>query len=482
MYAILFLGFTAFAFCLVLTPLLRNLFIYFDVVDRADTERRFHTGSIPRVGGIAIVVSYVLALALVLLTSPAKATLSVQHKALLGSLLPAAGLVFLTGLLDDIFQLKPLQKLAGQILGAALAVGLGARLSVFGGHHASPWVTVPLSLIWLLACTNALNLIDGMDGLAAGVGLLATVTTIVAGIFSGNLGLVAATVPLAGCLLAFLRYNFNPASIFLGDCGSLTIGFMLGCFGLIWSQQSGSVAGLVAPLMAFALPLIDVCLSIGRRYLRSAPILKGDRGHIHHMILARGFNPRAATLILYGVCLIAALLSLMQTFGGYQSHGVFIFIFCVLVFIGVNYLGYVELGAARRSFSRKVLLRTVKEEVYLHELTAALNKVTDTKGCWQIVLTVSADMEFSSVKLRMHGDSFERVFDSVQGAQPSCSIALSIGPAGNLWVTKAVTGESSVLMMRAIVHLRDLLEKKEFPVQNPDLTATDELAEYSGAA
>jgi UDP-GlcNAc:undecaprenyl-phosphate GlcNAc-1-phosphate transferase len=485
MHAIVFLGLTAFAFCLVLTPVFQKLFVRLGIVDRPDRERKVHTGQIPRIGGIPIVLSYVLALGLVILISPASATLSVQHKALLWSLLPATGIVFLTGLLDDIFTLKPIQKLAGQVLGAGLAVGLGARLSLFAGHPASLWVTVPLSLFWLLACTNALNLIDGMDGLAAGVGLLASVATMLAAIINGNLGLAAATVPLVGCLFSFLYYNFSPASIFLGDCGSLTIGFMLGCFGLIWSQHTGPMLGMAAPLMTLALPLIDVCLSIGRRFLRSAPIFKGDRGHIHHMILARGFNARAATLILYGVSVIAALLALMQTFGGYQSHAFFIGVFCVLVFVGVNYLGYVELSAARRTLSRKMLLQAVKEEVYLQELTAAMHKVKNMEECWNVFLTVCGDMNFSSARMLVHGVLFERVLQCSLTDEPSWSVALSLADGGELRFTKAASGESPVFMMRAIVLLHKLLETKQLQVSGLQFESENKVSnmpEFSGAA
>ena len=487
MHAIIILGLASFVFCLVLTPLFRGIFVRLNVVDRADTDRKIHVGAIPRIGGIPIVLSYVLALGLVLFISPASATLAVQHKALLASLLPATGLVFVTGLLDDIFELMPLEKLAGQTLAAGIAVSMGARISLSGVHPVSLWIVVPLSMFWLLVCTNALNLIDGMDGLASGVGLLAAATTMLAGLFSGNTGLVAATVPLVACLLAFLRYNFNPASIFLGDCGSLTIGFMLGCFGLIWSQHTGTLLGMAAPLMTVALPLIDVFLSIGRRYLRSAPIMKADRRHIHHMILARGFNPTAATLILYGVCITAGFLALMQTFGGYKSHGLFIVIFCVLVFVGVNYLGYVELSAARRTFSRKMLLQTVKEEVYLDELTQAIGKATDASACWKVILTVCADMNFSSVRMRMQNKSFEHVFHPVQLNDTTCSISFSFGDGAELRATKAGSGQSPVFVMRAIAHLQQLLANKEALSINgafsretrPDETGVEE---YSGAA
>jgi UDP-GlcNAc:undecaprenyl-phosphate/decaprenyl-phosphate GlcNAc-1-phosphate transferase len=460
MYATLVLGTTAFLLCLILTPLCRNLFLRLDVVDRPDADRKFHGRPIPRVGGIPIMLSYAGGLGIMLLVAPTAATISVQHKELLWSLLPAAGLVFVIGLIDDIVGLKPWQKLTGQTTAAIVAVSLGARLTLFQGHVASLWLSVPLSLVWLLACTNALNLIDGMDGLAAGVGLLASLATLLVAVLSHNLGLAVATVPLVGCLLAFLRYNFNPASIFLGDCGSLTIGFMLGCFGLIWSRHTGTMLGLAAPLMTLALPLIDVCLSIGRRYLRNVPIFKGDRGHIHHMMLARGFNTRAATLILYGVCVIAAFLALVQTFGDYRFHGLVIIVFCVLVYVGVNYLGYIELAAARRTLSRKMILSVVKEDVYLHELTQAVSRIKTLPDYWDVVLAVCKDMNFTTVHMQMQGVHFEEVLED-RGANPSWNLSLSLGPRGSLRVTRTAGHEAPDYMMRALVHLQKLIEEKE---------------------
>jgi UDP-GlcNAc:undecaprenyl-phosphate GlcNAc-1-phosphate transferase len=460
MNAILVLGITAFFFCLVLTPLCRNLFLHFDFVDRPDSDRKLHRMPVPRLGGVPIVLSYVGALGLMLLLGSGTDGIYIQHKQLLWSLLPAAGLVFATGLADDIIGLKPWQKLVGQTIAGLLAISHGAILSGIGGHPASPWISVPLSLFWLIACTNALNLIDGIDGLAAGVGLLASVTTLLAAIFSHNAGLAAATVPLVGCLLAFLYFNFSPASIFLGDCGSLTVGFMLGCFGLIWSQHSGGMLGIAAPLMTLSLPLIDVCLSIGRRYLRSVPIFKGDRGHIHHMIVARGFNQRAAALILYGVCIIAAMFALMEHFGGYQYHGVIIVLFCILVCVGVNYLGYIEISAARRALSRKTVLGAVKEEVYLQQFEASVAEMNTLQDCWDLVRIVSRDMNFATVDLQLDGNTFSEVFSLQDAGDQAWSIALPIGNDGSLTVTGSTTNQPPAFMMRALVSLQQLLKEK----------------------
>ncbi len=169
------------------------------------------------------------------------------------------------------------------------------------GVHTHAWWSIPATILWLLACTNAFNLVDGMDGLAAGVGLFSTLTIFVAALLQQNMALAMATVALAGCLLGFLRYNFNPATTFLGDSGSLLIGFVLVCYGIIWVQKSSTFLGMTAPIMALSLPLFDVTLAIARRFLRTQSIFSADRGHIHHRLLDRGISPRKAVLLLYGL-------------------------------------------------------------------------------------------------------------------------------------------------------------------------------------
>ena len=467
MSTIFLLGATSFLVCMIMTPLCRYLASRFNLLDQPDYERKLHSKPVPRIGGLPIVLSYACALILVSHFAPSGARLYIRHQAMLLSLLPAAGIVFITGLLDDLFVLKPWQKLVGQLSGAALAVSLGTRI-VFHSQHAgtfhavvsSSWVSIPLSLIWLVGCTNAVNLIDGMDGLAAGVGLFATVSTLLVAIFTGNTGLLLATMPLAGCLLAFLYYNFNPASIFLGDSGSLTIGFCLGCFGLIWSNADGTLSGLVAPLMAFALPLLDVSLAISRRYLRRVPIFKGDRGHIHHMVLARGFKVRDTTLILYGVCAVAASLGLLQSVSSARLHGLVIAAFVVLLWAGVRYLDYIELGAARRFFSRQRVFSHVQDEIFLRDLGKSLSAVHTAAECWVVVSEVCADLRFSTVEMYLQGTYF-----STDGKIPENKVVwkmtLPLGGKAYLVLTRTSMEPPPETAMLAIGRLQRELARKE---------------------
>src|SRR5689334_2987755 len=326
MRELLILGGSAFVLSLILTPLCRNLFKRSGMVDRPDQERKLHTRPIPNMGGIPLVIAYLASFGVLLLMTQKASAGGISFAQSL-KLLPPAFIVFATGLLDDRFRLQPWQKLIAQLLAATWAFFSGVAITGIAAHHLNSWMSIVVTLLWLIACTNAFNLIDGIDGLAAGVGLFATATTLIAALLQHNLALAAATAPLAGALLGFLRYNFNPATIFLGDSGSLVIGFLLGCFGVIWSQKSATILGMTAPLMALSIPILDTCLSVARRFLRRQPIFRGDRGHIHHRLLARGFSQRRAVLLLYGVCAIGAVVSIFQSVGANHYAGAVILVF-----------------------------------------------------------------------------------------------------------------------------------------------------------
>ena len=466
MYALLILGIISLVLCLILTPICRDIFLKLKLVDIPD-ERKLHKKPIPRIGGLPIAISYVGALAIMLAFAPASAKIAVQHRTLMFSLLPAAGLVFLTGLIDDLIQLKPWQKLSGQIIAAIWAVAAGARIHFLDGQPYTAWITVPLSVLWLIGCTNAFNLIDGLDGLASGVGLFATLTTLLAAILQGNWGLATATVPLLGCLLGFLRYNFNPASIFLGDSGSLSIGFILGCFGVIWSQKSATFLGMMAPAMALALPLLDVGLSIGRRFLGNQPIFQPDRGHIHHRLLALGFEPRGAAIVLYIACGVAATLSLVQSSLSYHVGGLIILLFCGLTWFGIKRLGYIEFSTARRVLSGGGVLRLVQHEIYLAHLRDALARASTPHECWLAIRNACHELRFASIELTLEDKSFEEIFDETV-TEPAWKFTMSFGKKGYIALRRSMQRESHSFMNSFFQILQDSLGSKSYA---PELTA-----------
>lgn len=447
MYVLLFLGFCSFLLCLLLTPLCRDVAIWAGLVDKPDTDRKFHLREVPRIGGVPIVAACAGSFVLLKLFFGARGQLHIQHSEILHAVVPAAGIVFATGLIDDLIGLKPWQKLAGQVAGAGLAISFGVRLST--GHFA-PVLGIVASMVWLICCTNAVNLIDGMDGLASGVSLLSTLTMLAVALIFGRYGLALATVPLAGALLAFLRYNFSPASVFLGDCGSLTVGFLLGCFGLVWSQHTVSLLGLAVPLMALALPLTDVGLAIVRRFLRSAPLFKGDRGHIHHRVLALGFSTSRAALILYAACCAGAALALIVSVNQRAFGWPGLALFFVLLGFGIKRLGYVEFTAARKMLSRSSIRHAVKEEVKLEELRTALQDARSVEGCWHILRVTCRELSFSSAHLRAGGQDFYEEFFMSSEAE-ACDIELTLGQ-GSWLILRHSTEETSPRMSMAVLN------------------------------
>jgi UDP-GlcNAc:undecaprenyl-phosphate/decaprenyl-phosphate GlcNAc-1-phosphate transferase len=409
MYLIFGLGLVAFVVSLILTPLIRDGFRLLGVVDRPDGGRKRHGGPIPRVGGIAIALAYVAAFAIMLLlpfSYGSDVSMALPRIWKLGC---AAGLVFATGLFDDLVGYFPWQKLVGQIWAAMIAYFAGVQIHIFADRPLQLWWNIPLSILWLVGCTNAFNLIDGLDGLAAGVGLFATITMLLAAFANHNLQMALVTMPLVGALIGFLRYNFNPASVFLGDCGSLLIGFLLGCYGVLWSEKSATLLGMTAPLMALAIPLLDAGLSVIRRFLRHQPIFGADSGHIHHMLLARGLTARKAALLLYGICGIGAALSL--TLNAFQNEfaGLIVVLFCVSAWIGIQHLGYTEFAAARQLVSKGTFRRIIDFHTRLQQFERSLEAADSLEGCWEIILSGCRDFGFHSVRLATDKKIFEAV-------------------------------------------------------------------------
>ena len=324
-------------------------------------------------------------------------------------LIPAAALVFLVGLSDDIWGLKAAPKLIGETAAAVCAYFAGVHVSGLGGVPLAHWLSLPVTVFWLLACTNAVNLIDGLDGLAAGLGLFATATAVVVALMQHNIGLALAVVPLLGALLGFLRYNFSPATIFLGDSGSLFIGFLLGCYGVLWSQKSVTLLGMTAPLMVLAIPLLDTSLAIARRFLNNRPIFSADRGHIHHRLLDRGFAPRKVVLLLYGCCAAGALCSL----GMMNSHSAeaVLIVFCAFVWAGIHHLGYLEFNLVRRLFRPRSFRAVVQSLVCDSRLSRTRSpKPTPVDECWAEVRKASQDLGFCHLVMRLDHTFYEEKF------------------------------------------------------------------------
>jgi UDP-GlcNAc:undecaprenyl-phosphate/decaprenyl-phosphate GlcNAc-1-phosphate transferase len=411
LYLILTLGFISVVLALIITPLIRDTIGRVAFLDKPDGVRKHHLTPTPRVGGIAIVIAYVTTFAIALKLPYNYADFLHNGLPTILRLTMVAAIVFLTGVLDDLVSLSARQKLIGIFGASALAYVVGIRVDIrlFHGLPDWPWLGFAITVLWLAGCANAFNLIDGMDGLATGVGLVATVTMLAAALIQKNLPLALATLPLAGCLLGFLPYNFNPASVFLGDSGSLLIGFLLGCYGAIWSEKSVTLVALTAPLLAVSVPLVDVLVSVLRRYLRNRPIFEPDRGHIHHKLLERGFTTKRAVLTLYAICGLLAVVSLLVNAFHNSFAGLIVILCCCGVWMGVRQLRYAEFTSAGRMFLGGRFRRIIDAETRLIDFEAGLAKAVDIEECWDRVRDGSTEFGFQGVRMSLQGVLFEKL-------------------------------------------------------------------------
>jgi UDP-GlcNAc:undecaprenyl-phosphate GlcNAc-1-phosphate transferase len=281
-------------------------------VDNPD-GRKVHSTPIPRLGGVAIYLGFVLALGMLELLKPG---IFFATRGPWIGIVAGATVVFGLGIVDDLFTLPAKLKLVVQIGAALLAYHLGVRIEFvtnpFGGMLVLPYgVSLAITVFWLVGITNTINLIDGLDGLAAGVTTIAAITLGILALQTDQVFSALIALTLAGSTIGFLRYNFSPAKIFMGDSGSLFMGFTLGALAVTGVLKTAAAVTLLLPLLILGVPIFDTTFAILRRSLQGKPIFAPDRGHLHHRLLGAGLSHRRAVLLIYGM---SALL------GGFALH------------------------------------------------------------------------------------------------------------------------------------------------------------------
>ena len=328
----------AFLATFALTPLAKRLAIRWGAIDYP-SKRRINTVPIPRLGGLAVFCGLIAALIVeiagikllgwppVLIPHP---SMTINYPLLAISFL----IIVVTGAIDDVKQLTPKMKLAGQLLAACVAAAGGLLI----GNIVNPFqpgtyiglglLAFPITVVYLVAFTNIINLIDGLDGLATGIAGIAALSMFSFAVLSGRGDAAALAIALFGACLAFLRYNFNPASIFLGDSGSLLLGFALGTISLLNVSRTAALTSLIIPLIVAGVPIIDTLSAIVRRTRAHVSIGQADKGHIHHRLIQEGYDQRQAVLLIYAWCL---LLSLGAVIINQTGVGMRIAIFAVLL-------------------------------------------------------------------------------------------------------------------------------------------------------
>ena len=368
-------------------------------------ERHLHNTALPRLGGIAIVFSFLVSVSIALLIESLHGRgvgLSAQP---LLTILPPALLIFLLGIYDDMCGASPYLKFSVQAIAGSLLFAGGLRILdlplLFGAHQFSWFVGLPLTIFWVMAITNAFNLIDGLDGLAAGSALFSTLVMFVVALFSNTPLIALVTLALAGAVLGFLRYNFNPATIFLGDCGSLFIGFMLSALSLQGAQKAPTIVAVAIPVVSFGLPILETSLSIMRRLISGRPVFTADREHIHHKLLQRGLSHRQAVIVLYAVCAVFALLSLFLLWPTGSTLGLVLAVLGTGIWIGVQHLGYLEFGELRRVAQRTIEQRHIfVNNLAIRRATEELKVAQDFQQITRSLTAAFSGNDFDAFELR----------------------------------------------------------------------------------
>ena len=349
---------------LVLTPLVRTWAARKGVVDQPG-GRRVHTQVTPRLGGVSVILGFFAPLVLFALLETEAMQSVLYERQLVVGLLAGSLIVGLVGAIDDVRGLGPWTKLAAQAAAASVGYAAGYRIQTvnlpFVGDLDMGIMGPAVTMLWFLAITNAINLIDGLDGLAAGIALCAAVSNLFIAFLNGSFIVVLLSAGLTGSLLGFLRYNFNPATIFLGDAGSMFLGFVLAATSIAGSATKSSTAiAILAPIIALGIPILDTMLAMIRRTLAGQSMFAADRGHIHHRLLDLGLTHRRVVLTLYGTSIFLAGSAIIITFGRSWQLGGALVLAGLVIFTLVRSVNHAhKISQAASSADQTVLAEAV---------------------------------------------------------------------------------------------------------------------------
>lgn len=416
----------AFIFSVILTPIVRDIFRSYNVVDRPG-RRKVHAYPIPRVGGISIMVAYLIGL------NSLRGPGSVFPVHWLQTILFGAAIVFLTGLVDDFMNLKPGVKLGGQIAAAAVAYANGLSIDRLGNFALPVWLSLLVTVFWLLLATNALNLIDGLDGLCAGIAFWATLAFAAVGFTHADKLLGSTALPLAAALLGFLVFNFSPATVFLGDSGALTTGFLLGCFGIIWTGHRVTAAGFTIPFLFLCVPMMDLGLSIVRRTLRRQPIFSADSGHIHHRLRERGLSVRRVAFILYSVGIAGGLFGVLLSYAGGHIvlRGIVLAGLAAAMLAGIRELRYPEFEVAGRLLFQGEFHKVFAERLRMNQLAQTLERTGTSEEWWRLLIAAAREWNWVQLKWTSSGGLREEV---LAARKPSWSFVIELSDSESVQV------------------------------------------------
>lgn len=329
------------------TPFVKQWAERVKAIDVPKDNRRVHKTPTPLLGGLAIYFACIIGMLLFV---------SLDKKIL--GVLAGATLIVVCGYFDDIKPLSPKTKFAVQIIAAVIVMYCGVRIdrvtNPFQFIYKANWIELgifayPITLLWIVGLTNAFNLIDGLDGLAAGVSAISSVTllTVALLIGPGDYYIIVLTAILAGSILGFLPYNFNPAKIFMGDTGAMFLGYMLSVISVMGVLKSATALSMLVPIFAMGLPIFDTLFAMIRRFASGKSMVEGDKGHLHHRLLAKGYSQKKAVLTLYSVSAVLGIGAVALVETKLKTAYILVFVVFLLASMGAKYLGLLDIGDSK---------------------------------------------------------------------------------------------------------------------------------------
>ncbi len=340
---------------------MKRFAIWIGVVDQPN-QRKVHTKVMPRLGGLAIYLAFVVAFIIML---PQIEVMDAGKRALAWALFVGGSMIALLGAVDDKYNLSPKIKFLVQIIAAIIVVvGFDLRIDFINipflnAHTLPDWFSIPFTIFWIVGVTNAVNLIDGLDGLAAGVSAIATATLLVMAIFMGNEIVIILTAILLGSILGFLVYNFHPAKIFMGDSGALFLGFCLATLSISGFKQA-AVVSFVAPLLILGVPITDTLFAIVRRIVNKTPISEADKNHLHHRLMSLGLSHLQTVLVIYLISISFGILAILLSNQPLWVTLVILPLLLLFLQLGAEYTGIISQKQPVIHFLRRTRMKVVQ--------------------------------------------------------------------------------------------------------------------------
>ena len=387
----------------LLTPLVRAAALRLGFLDHALTSRKAHGRPIPRLGGLAIVVGFYAPLTALFFVNSEVGHRFWEHPDKAFGLFAGGLVIAALGVWDDLRGTGARKKFLVQFAVAGAMYGLGFRIDLISNPWGEAlqlgWLGLPFTMLWIAGVINAMNLIDGLDGLAGGVALIAIGTTFAMSALRGEPLMILFTAALAGAVLGFLFYNFNPASIFMGDTGSMFLGFVLATTTIQTSQKATTAVAIVVPIIALGIPIADTLLAMARRAARGAPLFSADRGHIHHRLVDLGLSHRQAVLVLYGASILLGGSALALSYASSSQTTVVLLAISAVGYLALRKLGYVSIAKAQQILADRKFNHELRSAV--RRVGSSLRSAKDLPEVWAALRLAAEALSATAVALHL---------------------------------------------------------------------------------